>query len=162
VPNISCFSAWPSSRITLFQSTWRQGEVDISRCLGQDCPSGKISVSSSCTVANGWANHLPAVVISLIWRCGWTLSWSVWLILTSVTLAAFHLQGKMAYILLNAFYCFRASMSGLFQAEGGTWVSGKQAEKTRGERLGKPQLENCFMRRRAISSHLFWAWDLLV
>lgn len=38
------------------------------------------------------------------------VSWSAWLILISES-AAFRLQGKMAYILFNAFHSCRASIS---------------------------------------------------
>lgn len=76
----------------------------------QDSLSGEISFSSSISVARSWASPMAAGMMSLLWRCGWMVSWSAWPILIS-RLAVFHLQGDMTYIVFNAFHSCRASIS---------------------------------------------------
>lgn len=77
--------------------------------LGQDCLSGEISFSSSCTVARSWASPMAAGMMSLVWRYGWSFMVSLASLISK--LAGFHLLGKTTYIFFNAFHSCRASIS---------------------------------------------------
>lgn len=87
--------------------------MDISHWLGQDCLSGEISFSFSCTVARSWASPMAAGMMSLVWRYGWMFSWSAWPILIS-KLAAFNFQGNMTHV-----HSCRESISVTFSSWGG-------------------------------------------